>query len=205
MDPELTKKVGKLLVDVAEESVDVSMETAWKVYASIGGFRTFIIICVLRTIARYHEWYNERLKNEFAATDPIAQAERHFEFMRQIYAMAMVGIVFEACKNYYNERRNKSMGSEIHRMTLFKIFAAPVNLFFDITPIGKILKIFTDDMNVFNGRFVREIDIIIEIGSHIVVVFSVLTVLSTWDILFGFIFVIIIMGLISKPYLAADN
>lgn len=75
--------------------------------------------------------------------------------MQQIYVMALIGIVFDACKNYYNERRNKSMGADIHRMTLYKIFAAPVNLFFDITPIGKILKIFTDDMNVFNGRFVR--------------------------------------------------
>ena len=43
------------------------------------------------------------------------------------------------------------MGREIHLSTLRKILLAPINLFFDVTPIGKILQIFTKDMNVFSG------------------------------------------------------
>lgn len=101
--------------------------------------------------------------------------------------------------------RNKSLGVEIHRKTLLKIFLAPVNLFFDITPIGKILKIFTDDMHVFQGRMIDTLQGVIGIGSHIVVVFSILTVLSTWDICLGFLLVLYLMLKISKPFLRADN
>jgi len=41
------------------------------------------------------------------------------------------------------------MGVDIHQSTLQKILFAPVNLFFDVTPIGRLLKIFTVDMKVF--------------------------------------------------------
>lgn len=73
IDPELQKKIGKLLVDEADEEINVSSETAWKVFKSIGGLRTISVVIFLTLIKKYYDWQNERVKNEFAATDPITQ------------------------------------------------------------------------------------------------------------------------------------
>ena len=202
---ELQEKLGRLLVDEADEVVAPNRETVRKVFKSIGGARTVAIVAFITLLDKYFGWHRERTQNEFAATDPITQAERHSEYMWRIYLVSVAGILFDCAKDYYNERRNRTMGVDIHRSTLHKIFLAPVNLFFDVTPIGKVLKIFNEDMHVFQGRFVDTLRCVNDIGSHVVVVFSILTVLSTWDVLFGFLLVLYVMMKISRPYLSADN
>jgi len=51
---------------------------------------------------------------------------------------------------------------------------APVNLFFDVTPVGKILKIFNEEINIFKGQLFEPLKHCIGMGSHVVVVVSVM-------------------------------
>ena len=97
------------------------------------------------------------------------------------------------------------MGVEIFESTLEKILMAPVNLFFDVTPLGKILQIFTDDMNVFRGEILEPLQHMMNMGSHVVLVLFFFLSMGSWEVYLG----LAIMGLCINyciwPYLAADN
>ena len=97
------------------------------------------------------------------------------------------------------------MGRDIHESTLSKILLAPINLFFDVTPIGKILQIFTEDMNVFSGEILEPLRHCMNMFSHIFVVFSIIFTIGSWEIYVGFAVMVLIMSKLIKPYLTADN
>ena len=45
----------------------------------------------------------------------------------------------------------KRMGRNVHETLLGKVMSAPINLFFDVTPVGKVFQRFSEDINVFDG------------------------------------------------------
>ena len=47
---------------------------------------------------------------------------------------------------------DRKIGEGIVIMTLQKVLQAPINLFFDVTPIGKILAIFDEDVHIFQEQ-----------------------------------------------------
>ena len=51
----------------------------------------------------------------------------------------------------FMSRKGKEMGRNIHQSLLSKVMNAPINLFFDVTPVGKIFQRFSEDIHVFNG------------------------------------------------------
>ena len=64
------------------------------------------------------------------------------------------------------------MSKTIHNSLLKKVLNAPVNLYFDITPVGKLLKYFTSDIGRIDRAFFWHIqwvgdtlaDVLIKIG-----------------------------------------
>lgn len=67
---------------------------------------------------------------------------------------------------------NKTL-KNVHDDVVNRIMCAPVNLFFDVTPNGSIMKRFTDDMNVIE-HIVRSIDHCCEISMGIASTFFML-------------------------------
>ena len=51
-------------------------------------------------------------------------------------------ILLSQFRCYFQEKWKRNLGSGILKDTLKKVLLAPVNTFFDITPVGKILRIF---------------------------------------------------------------
>ena len=100
-------------------------------------------------ITKYQKVYFESLQIEYAATDPETQGSVHHQFMKKIFFVSLVGIAIQIAKSFYLRQRKRYMGVKVHQDTLSRIMKAPVNLFFDVTPIGRILRIFTVDMSVF--------------------------------------------------------
>ena len=47
---------------------------------------------------------------------------------------------------------DRRIGQGIVIFTLQKVLQAPINLFFDVTPIGKILAIFDEDVHIFQEQ-----------------------------------------------------
>ena len=60
-------------------------------------------------------------------------------------------------------------------------------------------------MNVFQGQIIEPIQHCSEMVSHVIVVFSIMFAVGSWEIIVGFGLLIWIMRKISQPYLHADN
>ena len=82
---------------------------------------------------------------------------------------------------------------------------APVNLFFDVTPIGTILRRFRDDLGVFREYFLHAPSWMCDMSSHFL---TILYYYYLADCLWGamiFMAGFVILKAIVDPYLAIDN
>ena len=68
---------------------------------------------------------------------------------------------------------------------------APVNLFFDITPLGKIYEIFINEMNVVRGRAFNIASGIVERLSGMIILLSVIYTIPCGYFMFP-VFIIVI-------------
>ena len=97
------------------------------------------------------------------------------------------------------------MGTEIVSSTLRKVLLAPVNLFFDITPVGKILNIFQSEIHIFRHHLFDPLQHIIGMCSHVVLVCSVMLSLGFWESIIGFTIIGIVMSRYVPYYYAAEK
>ena len=102
------------------------------------------------------------------------------------------------------EKVEKSMGRDVHNNLLKRILLAPVNLFFDVTPIGKILNIF-GDLHVVQGGMLGPPNGLCHMSSHVFMVSAILFSTNSWEVYFGFALMFIIASFLIKPYVAIDN
>ena len=66
--------------------------------------------------------------------------------------IAMIGLLWLIVDTVYEriyDWRKTVIRHNVHTETLKTVLLAPINLFFDVTPLGKIIAIFTEDLNVF--------------------------------------------------------
>ena len=71
--------------------------------------------------------------------------------MTQLAFVSVIGLALKTLNDHIFDKQRRSIGRGVHTITLKRILLAPVNIFFDVTPIGKIMRIFTEDLNVFYG------------------------------------------------------
>lgn len=126
--------------------------------------------------------------------------------MQTLAAVSLVGLALGTARDLLMTRMKRRVGANVHKETLERVLLAPVNIFFDVTPVGKILNIFTRSMNVFYGEIVEPIKHMMNMASHVLVVFYFLFTIGDWHILapvLGLMFWL--MRRISTPYLYCDN
>jgi ABC-type multidrug transport system fused ATPase/permease subunit len=97
------------------------------------------------------------------------------------------------------------MGGDMLKTTLRKVLLAPVNTFFDVTPVGKILKIFQEEINIFRNHLFDPVKHIIGMLSHVVVVLSFMFAIGFWETLAGLCIMGTLFSYIMPCYLSADN
>jgi len=71
--------------------------------------------------------------------------------MSKIAFVGILSLVLNRIRELIFTRVKRSIGRDVHRITLKRVLLAPVNTFFDVTPLGKIVNIFMSDLNVFYG------------------------------------------------------
>ena len=60
------------------------------------------------------------------------------------------------------------MGKNVHNEVMTRIMNAPINLFFDVTPIGMIINRIRGDIDVFRGCMIEVPQWICDMASHFV-------------------------------------
>ena len=66
-----------------------------------------------------------------------------------MYLILVFKILVQTFGSFNLSKTARKIGEKAHQVSLEKVLCAPVNNFFDVTPIGKVIKMFNEDMNVF--------------------------------------------------------
>ena len=91
------------------------------------------------------------MTHDWSTIPPEQQSEQYTYYMRTLTFVGMFGLIFGNIRDFIFQRMKKMVGRTVHKDTLRQVLHAPVNTFFDVTPIGKILTIFTRNMDLFYG------------------------------------------------------
>ena len=150
--------------------------------------------------------YQNHLTNSMSELSPEQQLSEYSEYMKTLALVGLFGLVFGNIRDFIMQRMKKMVGRNVHKDTLRQVLKAPVNIFFDVTPVGKILNIFTRNMNVFYGQIVEPLNHMMNMASHVLVVLYYLFTIGNWSIVITVLTVMYIAGVkIATPYLYADN
>ena len=125
--------------------------------------------------------------------------------MGKLASVGFTGLALMTLYDVMLTLMKRKFGGGVHKQTLRQILLAPVNNFFDVTPIGKILNIFTRNMNVFYGELLEPVDEMLNMASHLIVVIGCLLAIGSWSIVLPGLFVTFwLMREIARPYLIAE-
>ena len=125
-------------------------------------------------------------------------------YMIRIIIVAAFGAGFLCIKVYLLAKMNRDMSKGFHTDIMKKVMNAPINTFFDITPVGKILVRFSKDLEVFKGGLFWSISHLMNMIFRVGAVIFFLLYVNPLNI----VFIIIVMALFkhfTKPYMSADN
>ena len=205
IDEKTNALIGKLLVDEADENVNPDSETYSKLWALLGGPIPIVCFVAYAQFQKFWDNYVERINAEFSVVDPEKQQDLFSTFMTYLAWCTLLQVLMRQLRGWGERRTQRHMGSEIVKTTLEKVLLAPVNLFFDITPVGKILKIFQDDIHIFRNHLFDPLKHIIGMLSHVVVVATLMLRLGFWESIIGFTFIGTIFYQIIPYFMVADN
>ena len=91
--------------------------------------------------------------------------------------MSVLSLVLKTIYSYWCAQNNRKVGFVVEKETLTKIIFAPVNLFFDITPLGKIYQIFINEMHAIYGEaFDKYLTIVERLSGMIVLITVIFTI-----------------------------
>ena len=172
----------------------------------IGGFSTIFVLGFAVTAFKYFEIYKQGVQQEWSDATPEEQISQYTFYMSRMAIISFVSLVMYKIREIMFQKTKRKIGRDVHRVTLKRVLLAPVNIFFDVTPLGKIVKIFMEDLNVFYGQVLDCPNAMFEMGSHLLVVLSMMFAIGNWNILVPMFSMMIYLGQkISKPYTYADN
>ena len=142
---------------------------------------------------------------EYAIIDPEHQADAHQAYMRKAAFFSLIAVILAQLRGFGEQRYQRHLGADILKTTLKRVLLAPVNTFFDITPVGKILRIFQDEIHIFRRHLFDPLKHICGMLSHVVVVVSLMLTIGFWETIIAAGIFIFLCSKIMPRYLSADN
>ena len=120
-----------------------------KLYRLTGGFLIIVLLICATIFFQYFDLYSASISQEWADAPYEEQIGQFDSYMTKLAWLSVSGLALRTIHDYVFFKRGREIGRLVHNETLKKILFAKVNLFFDVTPIGKIITIFTSDINIF--------------------------------------------------------
>lgn len=205
VDASTSKVIGKLLIDEADENVEPDQSTYKKIFKMIGGPIPILGFAIFVLVKKYTNIYTEKINAEYANEDPEQQANEQLAYLRKSGLFTVLCVFMGTFNSLMMRWVGRRIGQGIFKETLRKVLLAPVNTFFDVTPVGKILKIFQEEINIFNEGLLSPFEYMSDSVSHVVVVSSFMFALGFWETLAGFTVLALLLQRVVPYYLSSDN
>lgn len=175
-------EVGKLFRDDEDEEEIEKARITWDVikttFGILGGFRVILFFAFTNLLGHIIRMGRGFYEKDFYMFDQEDQSAGVFTFVRNILLSSMFCLALEVLKNSYWEKKNNTVEDNIYSQLFNKIMAAPVNLFFDVTPIDKVVGRFHRSMGCFKDSIVHSLCWIIHNGCEFVIRLSLFAAVS---------------------------
>ena len=169
------------------------------------GFKIIGLVVATTIVFKYAEVYKGSIIQDWANSPAETQLAEYQSHMKNLVLVSYALLALRLTRDFVFDKKKRDIGRNVHKETLTKVLHAPVNTFFDVTPIGKILSIFNGDLEVFYGRILEPLHHMTEMGAHIIVVLSIFYAIGNVYVLLMLCSMAYVMYFITKPYLHADN
>ena len=141
---------GKLMLDEQDEEVIVTAKTYWKLIKGAGGVPLIIFINVIMISFISSQILGSFYTQKWAYASPAEQQDRFSYYVTIIFVFTTLTSVLVFCRVTTLVCSFLHVAQKIHNKYLEIVFKAPINLFFDVTPIGKILNRFSKDLSTID-------------------------------------------------------
>ena len=143
---QITKECdGKIISEESLEKIEVNKETYKKVFAYAGGWPAFIAMNVINLTQFFCRDITTYKIGQWAVGEGV-QLENSSSFAVTLFGIVCFQAVLEYLKQIVMNRICQQAKKKMFSDLLTTVFKAPINLFFDVTPTGTILKRFSDDV-----------------------------------------------------------
>ena len=198
------KNAGSLFEDEAKEHLSVSKDTYKQVFQRAGGLLPFVVLLAAMLFNHFFHVNEEYEWQTWGKTSFEEQQDRYAAYTWTLTKYALTGALVNLAVEVFVSLKAKQMGKNVHQSLLTKVMNAPINLFFDVTPVGKIFKRFSDDIHVFNGGIFHGFRRIFGDVTYLIFLFSLMLQFSSWILIFSLVLICLCYQFV-KPYLYIDN
>ena len=143
-------KNGKIITNEAEEAVVVESSTYSQMVKLYGGCWIVISINFVMLCFMLSAIYSNTVLLQWANQSFEEQQARFKYFLILTLSVSFATAFFVFCRVLLLICGNMRAIKVLHNSMLAKVLRAPINLFYDVTPIGKILNRFSKDLQVMD-------------------------------------------------------
>ena len=140
---------GRLLRDEDQ----VHGKVSWKLYDLFfriqgGYFLFFILIILTLSIVVINAYGKEYVSSWSNTAKESNNREDNYKFFMQYSTILFIGIAIQLIKEMLVAYSNLKSTKYLHEKMIFSLIRAPINLFFDVVPIGQILNRLIHDLDL---------------------------------------------------------
>jgi ATP-binding cassette, subfamily C (CFTR/MRP), member 10 len=145
---------GKLIAAESEEVVKVERKTYSRLMEAWGGWKIVIMVNVSMCCFMFTSIYNNNLLLSWADKPHQQQQDEFNRYAIFLFSFGLLTAVFIFIRISLLVWGNLRATSILHNELLNKVLQAPINLYYDVTPIGQILNRFSKDLMILDSSIV---------------------------------------------------
>lgn len=157
MEEEEARKNGQLTKkeeEIEENEADVS--TFYKMLKYMGGLKSFVIPLVMIAIQKIVSFFNERSVQTWGVQAEDMQKENFSKNLIFAASLSFLDSMLGTGFDIFNHKQRQSNQTGLFSMLMDKLTHAPVNLYYDVTPVDRITEVVHSDVsNVQEGLMDR--------------------------------------------------
>jgi len=168
-DDEKQAKAAKIDIEV--------LKTTFKYVGGTALIATFVLTDFLsRLVSTFSGFYEK----DFYVLDEAQQREKLFTFVRNVILVQLFKLVIDLVRRFFIEFKNKITLDNIYKNLFSKMVNAPINEFYDVTPVFSIVSRFQACVDCFQNSIIDAILRIFGSLSDFLIKISIFYSVSHW-------------------------
>lgn len=146
------KEAGRIIKDEQDEIIKVSLDSYKNYFKFAGGWPIIIFLNFLFLLLITMQAASNYFMQKWAFADEETQNDKFNYYVIVIYSATLLTACSTLARTNTQIFAGLKVGKRLHNELMKYVFNAPINLFFDVTPIGKILNRFSKDLAVIDEQ-----------------------------------------------------